>query len=82
MNFNEIAYLLLGLVGGIFFCWFYFKYKLRNMPSVQVLLHRSQALHQTMRKAIEGQKALIKNREEELDSLLSKSLEDSKDTLH
>ena len=81
MSLNEVTYLLLGFGGGIFFCWLYFKYKLRNMPSVQVLLHRSGALLKETREALDGSK----NREKELDRLLSnlsKSLEDPKDILH
>ena len=81
MSLNEVTYLLLGFGGGIFFCWLYLKYKLRNMPSVQVLLHLSGALLKETREALD----VSKNREKELDRLLSnlsKSLEDPKDILH
>ena len=87
MNFNEIAYLLLGLGGGIFFCWLYFKYKLRNMPRVLELLDKSRALHKKTREALDmaNQKVTLESKEKELDrqlSNLSKNLEGSKDSLH
>ena len=85
MSLNELTYLLLGLGGGIFFCWLYFKYKFRNMPSVLELLDKSGALHKETREVIEARKAEIKNKEEELNSLLftfSKNFEDPKDNLH
>ena len=84
MSLNELTYLLLGLGGGIFFCWLYLKYKFRNMPSVLELLDKSGALHKETREAIEARKAEIKNKEEELNSLLftfSKNFEDPKDNL-
>ena len=84
MSLNELTYLLLGLGGGIFFCWLYFKYKFRNMPSVLELLDKSGALHKETREVIEARKAEIKNKEEELNSLLftfSKNFEDPKDNL-
>ena len=81
MNLKEIEYLLLGLGGGIFFCWLYFKYKLRNMPTVLELVAKSRAILKETQEALDGPK----NREKELDRLLSnlsKSLEDPKDILH
>ena len=84
MSLNELTYLLLGLGGGIFFCWLYLKYKFRNMPSVLELLDKSSALHKETREAIAARKAEIKNKEEELNSLLftfSKNFEDPKDNL-
>ena len=54
------------------------------MPSVLELLDKSGALHKETREAIEARKAEIKNKEEELNSLLftfSKNFEDRKDNL-
>ena len=81
MSLNELTYLLLGLGGGIFFCWLYFKYKLRNMPTVLELVAKSRAILKETQEALDGSK----KRNEELDSLLSnlsKSPEDPKDILH
>ena len=86
MNFNEIQFLLLGLTGGIFVCWLYLKYKMRDMPSFEKLLSEQGKITEKMMELLEekreGLDIRMKKLIEELDSLLSKSLEDSKDTLH
>ena len=85
MTLNEIIFLLLSFGVGILFCWLYFKYKYRNMPSVLELLDKSGALHKETKEAIEARRAEIKNKEEELNKLLftlSKNFEDPKDNLH
>ena len=86
MTYNEIQFLLLGLTGGIFVCWLYLKYKMRDMPSFEELLSEQGKITEKMMELLEEQREgldiRMKKLIEELDSLLSKSLEDPKDILH
>ena len=61
MNFNEIAYLYLGLVCGIFFSWLYLKYQMRNFPSFKELIsEQGKTAEKTMELLKEQRKDLDK----------------------
>ena len=65
MNFNEIAYLLLGLVGGITFSWIYLKYQMRDFPSFKELIsEQGKTAEKTMELLKEQRKDLDKRMEE------------------
>ena len=65
MNFNEIAYLLLGLVGGIFFCWLYLKYQMRNFSSYKELISEQRnKTKKTKEELVEAREKLLEDYDE------------------
>ena len=59
MTYNEIQYLLIGLVGGIFVSWLYLKIVLRRLP------YKNKSLNNLMKKNKE-QRQYIEKRIDDL----------------
>ena len=65
MNFNEIAYLYLGLVGGIFFSWLYLKYQMRHFPSFKELISEQRNKTKKMKEElVEAREKLLEDYDE------------------
>ena len=60
MTYNEIQYLLIGLVGGIFVSWLYLKIVLRRLP------YKNKSLNNLMKKNKE-QRQYIEKRIDDLE---------------
>ena len=76
MNFNEIAYLLLGLGGGIFFSWLYLKYQMRDFPSFKELVSEQGKTAEKMTELLKEQRKDLDKRMEELVEQGERLLED------
>ena len=76
MNFNEIAYLYLGLVGGIFFSWLYLKYQMRHFPSFKELISEQRKNTEKMMELLKEQRKGLDKRMEELVEEGERLLED------
>ena len=76
MNFNEIAYLYFGLVGGIFFSWLYLKYQMRHFPSFKELISEQRKNTEKMLELLKEQRKGLDKRMEELVEEGERLLED------